>query len=214
MYKINIDFESFEELIKKGYSLDFIYLLQKIKDNESVESNSQRVVNLVTTLERKNLVYEGKITDVGLALLESLQNSNKKIVKKTVDSSEWEKFLKAFPPRNKFVWKGKSFAGDRGIRKNTKDGEAIFKKILLNEGYTCEQLQRAVIAEAINKMDLSVLQNMNKMQYFVNTESWLRQKQYLSWIEEGSELSDKDIEEYYKAFTSRVKKSGSNTIDI
>lgn len=223
MRLINISESHFIELQKKGISLDLVCLLEQCAEGKDIYSlRDSRVQALVRTLERKGLIELTRVSREGKELLRSLISApgeqDSEVVVKRIEGKEkeWELFLAAYPPNNKFTWKGKYFEGDRGIKKNTKDGKALFTKIL-NEGvYTTEDIAKAVIAEAISKMESSVKQGQNKMNYFVNTESYLRQKAYVNFMEEGRDLTNEEIETYKQAFNRKKKpsKPSTGTVDI
>lgn len=205
--------------MNKGVDLAIVYLLEKAYEGVDLWSfEFRRLGAFIATLERKGLTANGKITDEGREFYSSILNMEEEIILKKVENKndEWKVFLSFYPPNNNFIWRGKHFEGERGIRKNSKDGEGIFTKILNSKEYTCEDLCRAVVAEAIGKMQESYKSGENKMRYFINTESWLRQKQYENWIDQGRELTEQDIEQYKAAF-KRSKKGVKKTyggIDI
>lgn len=208
---IQISNERFLELIRKGISLDLVYILTKYENREDPKGFQEpKIENLITTLERKGYIESDNITLKGRELLESVKDSGGtlKLSKISKKPAEWKDFLKAYPPNNKFTWKGRTFDGGRSIRKDTKDGEMLFYKILSEGNITSEMLTKCVIAEAINKFDASVKSGQNKMDYFTNTESWLRQKQYWNWEEEAKVLTDKEIATYYEAFNRKKKTTG------
>ena len=87
--KLHITPEQFEELIKKSYSLDIIYLLKLIDAKYNVEplyENSMRLSAIYQSLIRKGLIAkdDDKITIIGKDLLKFVveDNNQKKFVKK------------------------------------------------------------------------------------------------------------------------------------
>ena len=71
----------FEEIIKKGYSLDIIYLLKLIKEQFDIEplcKDSMKIAALYQTLVRKGLISsEDKITIQGEELLKFIETKEK-----------------------------------------------------------------------------------------------------------------------------------------
>lgn len=219
MKLFNLTEGKFNALMNKGIDLALVYLLEKASEEVDLFSfEAKRIPALVATLERKGLLNLGKITEEGREFYNSILNMEEEVVLKRVEKKDddWKVFLSFYPPNNNFTWRGKHFEGERGIRKNSTDGQGLFTKILNSKEYTCDDLCRAVIAEAIGKMQESYKSGENKMRYFINTESWLRQKQYENWIDQGRELSDSDIEQYKAAYkrTKRAVKKSYGSLDI
>lgn len=201
-------------------SLDILFLLELVKEGVDVKQSFKegKVNSLISTLERRGYVKEGVITKTGDELYDSLTSEEEGVVVKKMENKdkEWEEFLSYYPPNNRFIWRGRAFSGDRGIKNNTKDGKEIFTNILNNTTISCEELWRAVIAEAVAKMDESYKKGENKMQYFINTTSWLRQQRYLNFLEEGKVLKAEEISAYKQAYNRNKssRNSSSKTVDI
>lgn len=215
----NIQAGDFKEVVRVGLSLDMIYIIERVLEGEDVSSfTDERISGIIQTLRRKGYISETSlVTESGKALHSSLLEENKslKLKKVTAKTEEWQTFLAVYPVNNTFIWKGKKFDGDRGIRKNTDAGKLLFTKIL-NEGeYTVSDLCNAVVAESIQKMESSWKSGENKMKYFVNTESYLRQRGFENFIEEGRELTETQIMSYKEAFNRKSKSiNKSNSISI
>jgi hypothetical protein len=217
---INLSEGKFKSIINKGMSLDILFLLELVKEGVDVKQSFKegKVNSLISTLERRGYVKEGVITKTGDELYNSLTSEEEGVVVKKMENKdkEWEEFLSYYPPNNRFIWRGRAFSGDRGIKNNTKDGKEIFTNILNNTTISCEELWRAVIAEAVAKMDESYKKGENKMQYFINTTSWLRQQRYLNFLEEGKVLKAEEISAYKQAYNRNKssRSSSSKTVDI
>lgn len=215
----NIQAGDFKEVVRVGLSLDMIYIIERVLEGEDVSSfGNEKIGAVIQTLRRKGYISEkNTVTESGKALYSSLLEENKpiKLKKLTAKTEEWQTFLAVYPVNNTFIWKGKKFDGDRGIRKNTEAGKILFTKIL-NEGeYTTADLCNAVVAESIQKMESSWKSGENKMKYFVNTESYLRQRGFENFIEEGRELTETQIMSYKEAFNRKSKSiNKSNSISI
>lgn len=208
MELFNFSEGKFKALIKKGLTLDTLYVLEKIRQHVDIQESFKeaRITSLLQTLERKGYYSEGNITDAGEELYQSLITEEEEVKVKKLESkeSEWEEFLSYYPPNNRFIWRGRSFDGDRGIKNNTKKGKEYFTQIV-NNGISCKSLWKAVVAEAIAKMEKSYKSGENQMKYFINTESYLYQKRYMNFIEEGKELTEADISAYKEAYNRKKK---------
>lgn len=213
MKLFNITVGKFDAISAKGIELSMLYLLEKAFEGQDIRLfKAGKAINYISTLYRKGYLDDNGITEAGRELYSSLiiQDSEVKLKRMESKNEEWKKFLSSYPPNNTFTWRGKTFDGDRGIRKNSKDGESLFTKILNDKEYNCDDLCKAVMAEAISKMEQSYKSGENKMRYFINTESWLRQKQYENWVDEGRSLTDTQLEQYQAAY-KRGKKAVSKT---
>lgn len=215
----NISEGSFKELISNSLSLDTVFLLEKVYSGLDISSFEEgRINDMSQTLLRKGYVdKEGKITPAGIELYNSIINGTKSVKLKRLvkKDEEWQLFLALYPVNNTFTWKGRKFEGDRGIRKNTEDGKTLFTKIL-NEGeYTYNDIINAVIAECLAKFESSWKSGENKMKYFVNTESYLRQRGFENYIEEGRELTEEKILLYREAYNRKKSSTEKkNVIDL
>lgn len=192
----------------KGIDLSIVLLLERaIEGVDLYDFRLTRIDGYIRTLERKGYIRNGAITEEGKALYESLLEDTGEVVLKKMENKdkEWTEFLSYYPPNNSFVWKGKSFQGDRGIKNNTKKGKELFNQ-LVNAGMTGEELWRAVVAESIRKMEESYRTGENKMKYFKNTETYLNQQAYMNFLDEGKELSAEEIASYKEAYNRNRKK--------
>lgn len=215
----NLSLGKFKAINSKGINLDLVFILELLSKGVDIRGSfkSGRINSLLSTLERKGYIKDLEITDSGREFYNSLLVEEQEVVVKKVESKdkEWEEFLSYYPPNTRFIWRGREFLGDRGVKNNTKDGRELFTNILNNSSLSSEDLWRSVVAEAIAKMKESYKVGANKMQYFINTESWLRQKRYLNFLEEGRHLEKDEIEAYKEAYNRKKKGSSPNkTIDI
>ena len=189
----------FEELIKKSYSLDVIYLLKLIEDKFDVQplcQNSMKIAALYQTLMRKGLISETdeKITTQGVELLKFMETKEAtKIVKRKPATSEFEEWWKAYPGTDTFTHKGKKFSGNRGLRQNKDECRLRFDKILLEGEYTAAQLIEALAFDVLQKKENSVKTGNNKLTYMQNSLTYLNQRSFEAFIElikEGAKVEE------------------------
>jgi hypothetical protein len=179
----------FEELIKKSYSLDVIYLLKLIEDQFDVQplcQNSMKIAALYQTLIRKGLISETdeKITTQGAELLKFMETKEAtKIVKRKPATSEFEEWWKAYPGSDTFTHKGKKFSGARSLRQNKDECRLRFDKILLEGEYTAAQLIEALEFDVLQKKENSVKTGNNKLTYMQNSLTYLNQRSFEAFIE-------------------------------
>ena len=93
--KLSIDPQQFEELIKKGYNLDIIYLLKLIDEQFDVSplcEGSMKIDSVYQSLIRKGLITKDdeKLTLIGKDLLEFMnaKSSGKIIRRKRQETSK------------------------------------------------------------------------------------------------------------------------------
>ena len=178
----------FEELIKKSYGLDTIYMLKLIEaqyDLEDMCKNSLKIAALYQGLTRKGLITdEGKVSLTGIDLLKFMETKeNIKLIKKKPLSSEFETWWTTFPGTDTFSYKGKKFTGSRSLKSAKEECRIKFEKIL-NEGeYTADQLTKALQFDVKQKCENSILNNANKLTYLQNSLTYLNQRSFEPFIE-------------------------------
>ena len=189
----------FEELIKKGYSLDVIYLLKLIEQKFDVQplcEGSMKIAALYQTLIRKGLISntDEKITTVGEELLKFIETKEAtKIVKRKPATTEFEEWWKAYPGTDTFTHKSKKFTGNRGLRQHKDECRLKFDKILLEGEYTAAQLIEALNFDVLQKKENSVKTGTNRLMYMQNSFTYLNQRSYEPFIElikEGAKIEE------------------------
>lgn len=198
--KLNVTLFHFEELIKKTYSLDLIFLLKVLEeglDTEELCANSVRVCNLFQTLERKGLIgTDQKLTLQGKELLSFMETEGDvKIAKKKASISEFEQWWKAYPGTDTFVHKGKKFTGTRALRKEKDDCRIKFDKILLEGEYTLQDMLAALQFDVDQKKESSVKTGVNRLTYMQNSLTYLNQRSfepYIELIRDGAKVEEAD----------------------
>ena len=192
----------FEELIKKSYSLDLIYLLKLIHSEYDITDmckDSAKIANLHQTLIRKGLISEteNKITTMGTELLVFIESKEeKKIIKRKPATSDFEKWWAAYPGTDTFKMGTRMFTGSRSLRQNKEECRLKFDKILLEGEYTAQELIDALLFDVQQKKDASVKNNTNKLTYMQNSLTYLNQRSYEPFIElvkQGVEATPKIV---------------------
>lgn len=194
---LEINLHHFEELIKKGYSLDIIFLLLLIEKNidiTEIVNNSAKISAIYQSLVRKGLItdHDEKLTIMGKELISFIKRKGEeKIVKKKTSLTEFETWWKTFPGTDTFTHKGRKFTGSRSLRQNKEECKVKFNKILLEGDYTAKQLTDALQYDVEQKKEASIKQGTNKLTYMQNSLTYLNQRSYEPFIElinEGTEL--------------------------
>lgn len=194
---IKITPKHFEELIKRGYDLNQIFLLRCINDNidlSSLYTESVKIDIMRATLERKGLLTEeGKITTIGQELLLFMETKIAgKIIRKKVDDNIFDVWWKEFPGTDNFVYNNRKFTGCRSLRADRDDCRLKFEKIVLEGEYTADELIEALKMDVIGKKEASIKQNTNKLTYMQNSKTYLNQRSYepyLELIKQGSTIT-------------------------
>ena len=187
--KLNVTAEQFEELIKKGYNLDVIFLLKLIDEQYDVSplcEGSMRIAAVYQALIRKGLITENddKLTTIGKDLLEFLNaKSGAKIIKRKPATTDFEEWWKIYPGTDSFEYKGKKFTGTRAIRKGKDECRLKFDKIILEGEYTAAQLIAALNFEILQKKESSLQTSSNRMTFMQNSVTYLNQRAYEPYIE-------------------------------
>lgn len=199
-----------EELIKKGYGLDCIFLLKLIHEQFDISSllkESAKIAALNQSLQRKSLINDAgdKLTTLGQELLVFIDTKiSGKIVKKKLDNTDFDIFWKEFPGLDTFTYKGKTFTGCRSLKQDKEACRIKFDKIMLGGEYSAIQLIEALKFDVNSKKEQSLKTGTNKLTYMQNSLTYLNQCSYINFIE----LIEKGTKIY------EVKTSTINGTDI
>lgn len=183
-----LEVHHFEELIKKSYSLDHIFLLKLIHENNDISpllEGSMKIKALEQGLIRKGLITdEGALTITGTELLVFLDTKNKtKFLKTKVNNTDFETWWKAYPGTDTFAYKDCSFIGSRTLRQNKEECRIKFDKIILEGEYTANQLTEAMQYDVDQKKAMSAKLRSNKLSFMQNSLTYLNQRSYEPFIE-------------------------------
>jgi hypothetical protein len=187
--KLHITPQQFEELIKRSYNLDIIYLLKLVEEQYDITplyKDSMKVSALYQSLIRKGLITETdeKLTMLGKDLLEFVgAKDSKRIIKRKPATTDFEEWWKTYPGTDSFEYKGKTFKGTRAIRKGKDECRLKFDKIILEGDYTAAQLISALNYELMQKKESSVATNSNRMTFMQNSVTYLNQRAFEAYIE-------------------------------
>lgn len=202
--KMNVSPFNFEELIRKAYSLDHLYLLLLIDDNFDIKEmceGSERMATLYHSLIRKGLLSEDgeKITLQGREIIDCINSStDQKLKRKKIESSEFDRWWKVFPGTDTFEYKGKKFIGSRSLRQNKEECKIKFDKILSEGEYTGDMLIQALTLDLKQKIESSYKTGNNKLSYMQNSLTYLRQRTFEAFIElmNGGIVNDDDDDKF------------------
>jgi hypothetical protein len=187
--KLVIDPQQFEELIKKGYNLDMMYLLKLIDEQYDVSplcEGSMKIASVYQSLIRKGLITKDdeKLTLIGRDLLEFINaKSTSKIIRRKPATTDFEEWWKIYPGTDSFEYKGKKFTGTRAIRKGKDECRLKFDKIILEGEYTAQQLIAALNYELLQKKESSLQTSSNRMTFMQNSVTYLNQRAFEAYIE-------------------------------
>jgi len=178
----------FEEIIKKGYSLDMIFMLKLFEETDEAYSSSPKIINILQALTRKGLLTEGEeVTDEGRELLKFLSSKEDKPKiprkKKEITDDDFTKWWKAFPATDTFIFKGRQFKGSRALKTKKDECRTKIEKILKEGEYSIDLLIEALQLEVNQKMENSYKTGTNKMSYMQNSLTYLNQRTFEAFIE-------------------------------
>lgn len=186
--KLTVTPQQFEELIKKGYNLDVIFLLKLIDEQYDVSplcEGSMKIASVYHSLIRKGLITnDDKLTTPGKDLLEFMNTKGgARIIKKKPATTDFEEWWKSYPGTDSFEYKGKTFKGTRAIRKGKDECRLKFDKIILEGEYTATQLIEALNYEILQKKESSISTNSNRLTFMQNSVTYLNQRAFEAYIE-------------------------------
>lgn len=187
--KLELTFSHFEELLKKGYNLDIVFLLALVQeegcDIKELSYENPKLSVLYQTLLRKGLISEEcKLTLEGKALIDFLSTPlNTKIERKKPVEDNFNRWWKAYPGTDTFTYKGKPFTGTRSIRVKRDECKLKFDKIMNEGDYTVDELIAALEFEVAQKKENSLKTGVNRMTFMQNSLTYLNQRTFEPFIE-------------------------------
>ena len=200
MARLDLSFSHFEQLMKKGYSLDTIFLLkiiQKEKCNiKEMCAEDPKLSALYQGLVRKGLISEDcKIMLEGKSILDFLstpiEDSATLTKKKPIEDDRFNIWWNAYPGTDTFTHKEMDFSGSRSLRAGKEDCKLKLNKILEEGEYTLEQMVEALKFDVLQKKENSVKTKSNKLTYMQNSLTYLNQRSFEPFIElikEGQQI--------------------------
>jgi len=197
--KLNVTPQQFEELIKRSYNLDIIYLLKLIDEQYDIAplyKDSMKIASVYQSLIRKGLITENddKLTTLGKDLIQFIETKGDiKIIRRRPATTDFEEWWKAYPGTDGFDYKGKTFKGTRALRKGKDECRLKFDKIILEGDYTATQLIAALNYEILQKKESSVATASNRMTFMQGSVPYLNQRSYEAYIELINEGSTVDV---------------------
>ena len=184
---MNIKPNQFDSIIKKGYSLDHVYLLELIRDEIDITElleHSVKINTLYSTLLRKNLIISNTLTLEGKNLLEFIESDDAiKFTKLKIPISDFSSFWAIYPGTDTFVYKEKSFKGARALRMNKSVCLEKFNKIILEGEYTANEIIKALEFDVNQKKEQSYKSGANKLTYMQNSLTYLNQRSFEAYID-------------------------------
>lgn len=178
----------FEEIIKKGYSLDIIYMLRLLKSSYDISDmckNSVKIKNLYTTIIRKELYSEetNKLTITGDELLLFSDSEIETVFKKkSIEVNDFDEWWKIFPSNNGFTHKGVEFKVTRSFISKKPDCKKLFEKYINEKMYTAKEIINATKYDINIRKNESVKSRENQLKFLQNTYTYLFQKTFEGFI--------------------------------
>lgn len=185
---IKLTKEHFQELVKKGLSLDYVFLLMLVRDGHDCSSliaDNPKMESMHQTLIRKALITEeNKLTLIGQELLDFMSSkivTNLVRVKKS--TKEFDEWWEAYPSTDHFEYKDRVFTGSRGMRVQKEKCKLKFNSII-NEGiYSAKDIIEATKYVVQLKKENSFKKKSNELTYLQNSFTFLDKDHYVPFIE-------------------------------
>jgi hypothetical protein len=202
MARLDLSFSHFEQLLKKGYSLDTIFLLkiiQKEKCNiRDMCVEDTKLSALYQGLVRKGLISEDcKVMVEGKNILQFLSTPIEDSVtltkKKPIEDDRFNLWWNTYPGTDNFTHKGVDFSGSRTLRVNKEECKLKLNKILEEGEYTLEEMVEALKFDVLQKKENSVKTKANRLAYMQSSITYLNQRSFEPFIElirEGKKVID------------------------
>jgi len=197
--KLNVSPQQYEELVKRGYNIDVIFLLKLVDEQYDVSplcEGSMKIASVYQSLIRKALITKDdeKLTLLGRDLLAFMDTKmDTKIIRRKPATTDFEEWWKAYPGTDGIDYKGKSFKGTRALRLNKDACRLKFDKILLEGEYTAEQLIAALNFEVNQRKETSIAENTNALKFMKGSPSYLHDKAFgpfVDLIKDGGTITE------------------------
>lgn len=185
----NVNLYHFKEIIKKGYSLDIIFLLKELQAKNDISelcNNSKKIEAIYNSILRKQLYSEElkQLTLEGDELLKFLNTDNVLLVKKSfVKKEDFDYWWEIFPSNNKFIHKGVNFPLTRSFKTRKDDCKKLFEKIVNSKKFTAKQIIDATIVDVETKKENSVRKRENQLTFLQNTYTYLYQGTFEGYVD-------------------------------
>jgi hypothetical protein len=179
----------FEQLIKKGYSLDIIYILKLLKGTSDITEmckGSKKINAIYMSVIRKGLYSEvtKKLTVEGDNLLAFLETQEPILVKKKVlKEDDFDSWWAVFPSTNKFTHNGASFGVSRSFKAKKEDCRQLFKKLVNEKKFTANEIIKATEYDVLMKKNESVKSRQNRLTFLQNSHTYLLQEAFQGFVE-------------------------------
>lgn len=190
--KLDITIDHYQALIKKGFSLDILHMVNFIHEGLDVHAaceSSVKIKTIYNTMTRKGLITDdGKLTSLSVELLDFVsKKTNKVFEKKKTDVTEFEKWWSIFPSTDYFTEGGKKFTGGRGLRVNKQRCKLEFDKIVSEGEISAEQIISGTTFDVWQRKKNSVKKNENQITYMQNSLTYLNQKSFEPFMDMSGE---------------------------
>ena len=187
--KMHISPQMFQEIIKRSYNLDIVYLLKMIDEQYDIQplyKDSMKIAALYQSLLRKGLITkdEEKLTTAGKDLLKFVETTdNKKIIKRKPVTTDFEEWWKNYPTTDTWTLDQHSYKGTRALRRGKEECRRKFKSIIQEGEYTAQQLIKALAYEVNQKVQRSIKERKNIMSFMQGSITYLNQRTFEAFIE-------------------------------
>jgi hypothetical protein len=199
---VNISLAAYREMTEMSLSISHLYLIELAYNDQynKIESISDilKIKGYLQTLERKGyMTEEYKLTEAGKELYERLSASSKDIdyIPKPANKTKeqlFEEWWAEFPKTTHWISNGRTFNGDRGLKLKKQACRDKYIKIL-SEGFDHMDMIKALKYEIKVKKEMSIKQNINKMEYMKNTESYLNSRVFENFIDAARNSKEESI---------------------
>ena len=177
--KLDLTVEHYQELIKKSYSLDAIFLLNLISEDYDITpltEDSAKIKAIYKSLIRKGIITEEeKLTTLGIDLMEFIsKKTNKKFIKKKAAKSDFDDWWEIYPRTDAFIMGTVRFNGTRGLRVDKEECRLAFNKIIDEGTISKEDIMHATLYDIKQRKSNSLKNRENQLTFLVNSARYLK----------------------------------------
>jgi len=176
-----MNYKKWKQISDDGYSSDAISILQFIKEEEELDAEHIKTNSILSLLNRKELIHEGKLTLLGQELLNSLEVEELVSIKK-IKVDKFDEWWSCYPATDGFTMDGKIFMGTQSKRVKKDACKILFRKIV-NEGFSEENIIQATKFHMEQAKKLSFKRGVSQLSFIGNSYRYLNEKMFEPYID-------------------------------
>lgn len=176
-----MNYKKWKQISDEGYSSDAISLLQFIKNGEEMDEDHLKTQSILSLLNRKELINDGKLTLLGEELLNNLE-LEEIAPTKAKRSDKFEDWWSVYPSTDAFELNGRKFNGMQSKKKDKAKCKGHFDKAV-REGIDPDDIIAATKYHIDQAKKMSLKKGESQLTFISGSEIYLRNRVYMPFID-------------------------------